>query len=143
MDIAEFLLPGMEKKTKIWLSAILIIVIAAGIIYFFFPTIKDGLFSLLEESKIINSGQKTPEPSVDLEPAPTRFISGQIRSINETQLHLELSDGQGFIAKITAKTPVRAEAGGSIKSLADLKPKTAVAVEVNQDDIAQEIVIKK
>ncbi len=86
-----------------------------------------------------------PTPTTVTTPgqAPAQNVDGEFVSANAKQIYVKLADGKGAAINITATTPVRLEADGTVTNLSALKANAKVSVKINENFDAIEILIKK
>lgn len=137
----------MEQKNKTILLIVVagILVLSAGAYWFNFAGVKK---SAAPEAVVPQSAQSTTVKNDSTIPDQAQgekgtFISGKVRSMNEKQIYIELTDGKGSAININANTPVRTEGEDAVGNLALVRAEATVDVEVDENNNAIEITIKK
>ncbi|KKQ50884.1 MAG: hypothetical protein US70_C0031G0002 [Parcubacteria group bacterium GW2011_GWD2_38_11] len=132
----------MTQKTK---AIILVILIALA-------TILLGIY-LFQKNKMVaptlqttalpqNTNQQ-PTTQAQIEEKKENIVTGKLRSINATQVYIELADGKGSAININSTTPVRTEGDEQLSNLSILKSESMVSIKVDEKNNAVEILIKK
>jgi ribosomal protein S1 len=137
----------MQQKTKIISVIVIILLITIGVGVYFFRSV---IFS----PKVVNQKSQQPklatqsvekeEPKTEEKSKESRLtVEGKVRSINATQVFIELADGSGAAINISANTPVKTEGEDRTGNLSTLKIGAMVSIDADQDNNALEILIKE
>lgn len=137
----------MEQKNKTILLIVVagILALSAGVYWFNFAGVKKPAAPVTfvpqtVQPTAVENATATPDQA---QGKKGTFISGKVRSMNEKQIYIELTDGKGSAININANTPVRTEGEDAVGNLALVKGEATVNVEVDENNNAIEITIKK
>lgn len=139
----------MTQKTKAIILIAIILSVTAVIGVYFFKKNKANIPA--PQALITSQDTKQAQPAAGNNVTQTQpqekqevLVNGKVRSLNATQIFIELADGKGSAIGITPTTPVRIEGEDNVKNLSVLKPESIVSVKVDEkSNNAIEILIKK
>lgn len=129
----------MNQATKVAIISLIIILSAAGL--FFFQ--KNKVVLPPSDVQVVDVPVAVTEENTTVEEKNISTIEGKTKSINQTQLYLELSEGKGAAINIEASVPVQVEGEDKISNLSILEMGKMVIVQIDENNNAINVLIKK
>ena len=140
----------MSQKTKAIILIVIILILTVGMGIYIFkknkavaPASQTMNSPQLIEQSVTSTEQLESAKQTPVQDKKESTIEGKVRSINEKQIYIELTDGSGSAINIEPTVIVRSESDDKIGNLSILKPEATVSVKVDENNNALEILIKK